>query len=216
MTGIIEAGTVISLISGVLTIIDATFKIYDSAKDANGQPEAFRQVAAQLPLVEDILQRAGTKAKTLDESEQDILEPILKSCKTKAGRLHEIFKKVVRRDDDKWHDRYKKAFSTFGKGHQVECLMEGILKDIQLLLACDKLAETATDDEIKRLEEAIKELDEMEPSLQDEADSHFTHFGSGDLIGTTGNGTTYLNKGSGDMWNNTFGDGTTANFGSKK
>ena len=56
MTGIVEAGTVIGLISGVISIIEATKAVYDAAKDAKGQPEAFRQVAARLPLVNDIPQ----------------------------------------------------------------------------------------------------------------------------------------------------------------
>jgi hypothetical protein len=51
MTGVVEAGTVIGLISGVISIIEATKTIYDAAKDVKGQPDAFRQVAARLPLV---------------------------------------------------------------------------------------------------------------------------------------------------------------------
>ncbi|KAH8749773.1 hypothetical protein F5882DRAFT_81723 [Hyaloscypha sp. PMI_1271] len=50
-----EAGFVISLIASVITIVDATKKVYNAAKDAKGQPEAFRQIAARLPLVIEIL-----------------------------------------------------------------------------------------------------------------------------------------------------------------
>ena len=55
MTGVVEAGTIVGLISGVILIIEATKTIYDAAKDAKGQPEAFRQVAARLPLVRELL-----------------------------------------------------------------------------------------------------------------------------------------------------------------
>jgi hypothetical protein len=214
MTGFVEAGAVLSLISGLITIIDATKTIYDGAKDTKGQPDAFRQVAARLPLVEAVLRRAEAKTITLRESEQDALRPLLASCKTKAEDLHKIFEKVVHRDDDKWHDRYKKAFSAMKKGVRVELLMEGILKDVQVL-ACREL-ETATDDEQKQLDDAIKEMEEIYSSLQEEADNlSLVHSGSGDNIATTGHGTTNLNKGSGSIYNNTFGDGTTANFGSK-
>jgi hypothetical protein len=37
-----EAGFVVSLILGVISIIEATKTVYDAAKDAKGQPEAFR------------------------------------------------------------------------------------------------------------------------------------------------------------------------------
>jgi hypothetical protein len=46
--------------------------------------------------------------------------------------------------------------------------MEGILKDIQVL-ACERLMGTATYAQMKELEEAIKEMNEMPPSLPDEA-----------------------------------------------
>jgi hypothetical protein len=211
MTGFVEAGAVLSLLSGLITIIDATKTIYDGAKDTKGQPDAFRQIAARLPLVETVLQRAEAKTRTLRESEQDALKPLLASCTTKAEDLHKIFEKVVHRDDDNWHSRYKKAFSAMKKGVRVELLMEGILKDIQVL-ACSELG-TATENEQKELDDAIKEMDS---SLQDEADNiSLVHSGSGDNIATTGHGTTNLNKGSGSMYNNTFGDGTTATFGSK-
>jgi hypothetical protein len=67
MAGVLEAGTLVSLISGVITIIDATRTVYDATKDAQGQPQAFRQVAARLPLVKDILQRAEEKTGVLHE-----------------------------------------------------------------------------------------------------------------------------------------------------
>jgi hypothetical protein len=46
MTRVVEAGTLISFILGVIPIIEAIKTVYDAAKDAKGQPGAFRQVAA--------------------------------------------------------------------------------------------------------------------------------------------------------------------------
>ena len=51
-----EAGFVIGLIPGVISIIEVTKTVHDAVKDAKGQPEAFRQVAARPPLVIEILQ----------------------------------------------------------------------------------------------------------------------------------------------------------------
>lgn len=86
-----EAGFVVGLISGVISIIEATKTVYDTAKDAKGQPEAFRQVAARLPLVIEILHSAEGRTHTLDETAQEALEPILESCKAKAENLKKIF-----------------------------------------------------------------------------------------------------------------------------
>ena len=79
-----EAAFVVGLISGVISIIEATKTAYDAAKDAKGQPEAFRQVAARLPLVIEILRSVTERIQSLDETAQEALEPILESCKAKA------------------------------------------------------------------------------------------------------------------------------------
>jgi hypothetical protein len=200
MTDIVEAGTVIGLISGVISIVEATKTEYDAIKDAKGQPEAFRQVAARLPLVNEILQSAKERSRTLDESTREALKPTIKSCKAKAEDLKKLFQEVIRKDDDKWYDRYKKAVGTLGKGDKVECLMEGMLKDIQVL-ACERLIGIATYTQMKELEEAIKEMNEMPPSLPDKARSVIqTHSGSGDNIRYTSPGTITIDKGSGDVY----------------
>jgi F0F1-type ATP synthase delta subunit len=119
-----EAGFVVGLIASVISIIEATKTVYNAAKDAKGQPEAFRQVAARLPLANEILHSAKERTQTLNESAQEALEPILESCKVKAENLQKIFQKVIRKDDDKWYDRYKKALGTLGKEGKVECLCQ--------------------------------------------------------------------------------------------
>ena len=158
-----EAAFVVGLISAVISIIGATKTVYDDAKDAKGQPEAFRQVAAQLPLVIEILRSAIERIQLLEDTVQEALE-LVKSCKAKAEKLHEIFQKVIRKDDDKWYDRYKKALGTLGKGDKVECLMEGILKDIQVLV-CERLMGPATEAQEKEIEEAIKQMNAMASSI---------------------------------------------------
>ena len=207
-----EAGLVVGLISGVISIIKAAKSVYDAAKDAKGQPEAFRQVDARLPLVIEILRISEEKAKTLNEIAQEALKPILESCKAKAENLKKIFQEVIRKSDDKWYDRYKKALGTLGKECKVECLMEGILKDIKVL-ACERLIGIATYAQMKEIKEAIKQLNEMPSSLPDEAgDAIQTHTGSGDNIAHTGRGAQH--NGTGDLYHNEIkGD---AHFGSKK
>ncbi|PQE05176.1 hypothetical protein CJF31_00011326 [Rutstroemia sp. NJR-2017a BVV2] len=126
------------------SIIEAAKTVYDAAGDAKGQPEVFPQVAARLSLVIEILRSAEERASALDETVLDAIEHTLELCKAKPENLNKIFQKVIRKDDDKWFDRYKKALSTLGKGSKVEDLMEEILKDTQLL-ACEKLMGIVTE-----------------------------------------------------------------------
>lgn len=211
-----ETSFIFGLISSAITIIEAIKTAYDAAKDAQGQPEAFRQVAARLPLVIRILQSARIRAQSLDETAQEALEPTIESCKAKAEALRKIFEKVARKDDDKWYDRYKKiVVGTLGKQGRVEGLMEGILKDMHVLV-CEKLIGTATDAEVKEIKEAMKQMKDMPSSLPDEtADAlQQQHSGSGDNIGATGGSVLNLHKGTGDQYHNVItGD---AHFGGKK
>ncbi len=82
-----EVVFVISLILSVISIIEGTNTVYNAAKDAKGQPEAFRQVAVRLPLVTAILHKAKERTQTLDETAQEALESTLELCKTKAEAL---------------------------------------------------------------------------------------------------------------------------------
>ncbi|KAH6702780.1 WD40-repeat-containing domain protein [Leptodontidium sp. MPI-SDFR-AT-0119] len=143
-----EAVLVIGLIGSLISIIDAAKKIYDTAGDSKGLPEEFRQVAARLPLVIEILRNAEARASKLDKTKLEAIKQTLESCKAKAEKLEKMFEKVIRKDDDKWFDRYKKALRTVGKGDKVECLMEGIHKDTQLLIS-EKLMGTATEAQVK-------------------------------------------------------------------
>ncbi|KAI9656423.1 MAG: hypothetical protein M1829_000414 [Trizodia sp. TS-e1964] len=192
-----------TLLPRVISIIEATKTVYDAAKDANGQPEAFRQVAARLPLVTAILHKAKERTHTLDETAQEALEPTLESCKTKAEKLEKIFRKVIWTDDNKWLDRYKKAVGTLGKQGRVEGLMEEILKDVQVI-ACEKLMGTATNAEVKEIKEAMKQMRDMPSSLPDETGDALNqqHSGSGDNIGATGESVLNLHKGTGDQYHN--------------
>jgi hypothetical protein len=67
--------------------------------------------------------------------------------------------------------------------------MEGILKDIQVL-ACERLMGTATDAQVKEIEEAIKQMDEMPSPLQDETGGVIqTNRDGGDNFANMGPGT---------------------------
>lgn len=210
-----EVAFVVGLVASVIGIIDGVKTVWDAAKDPKGQPEAFRQVAARLPLVLSILEKAKSEANKLDEAAQEDLEKVLESCKEKAEKLNKIFKKVLPGDEDGRLDRYRKAVSAPFKGGRVEELMEGILRDAQLI-ATDKLMGVATEEQVKELADAITEMKEMPSSLNDEIGSvSQTHSGSGHNIANTGPGNTnniQSGGGSGSQYN----IAGSAHFGGEK
>lgn len=53
MSGV-EAITILGLISSIIAIVDGIKRVHDTASNTRGLPEAFREVAARLPIVQDI------------------------------------------------------------------------------------------------------------------------------------------------------------------
>ncbi|RYO74334.1 hypothetical protein DL764_010859 [Monosporascus ibericus] len=158
---------VIGLISGIIAIISATVKVYGAATDASGLPEAFRDVAKRLPLVQETLQTAREYLNTADPEEAfyNAIKPVLEGCEDKAKRLAAIFEKVVPQADVSIMERYLLAARTLGKGDTVESLMKGILDDVQLLTG-NRVTKLPTKAEIAHLiRAAIDEVSAIPPSL---------------------------------------------------
>ncbi|KHE79372.1 hypothetical protein GE21DRAFT_1276924 [Neurospora crassa] len=143
---------VISIISNVISIIDAVCKVVSACKDVNGLPDAMREVRVRLPLVEDTLERIKECMKMNGNKKSlDAMDEVLKACEEKATLLGTIFKADLPPPSSRPSAR--KRFTTaaimtlhVGKSRKVESLMRGILDDIRLLAdnraldACDNAA----------------------------------------------------------------------------
>ena len=130
-----EAMTILGIISSVISIVDGTKQVYDAASNTNGLPEAFREVAARLPIVRDILDSAKRHFREEDTNEESCkaAKKVVEKCQSKAQNLEDIFKKVIPADDASRAERYFSAVRSVGKGNRVETLMKGMLEDLQLL-----------------------------------------------------------------------------------
>ncbi|KAM7203445.1 hypothetical protein V8F20_004039 [Naviculisporaceae sp. PSN 640] len=125
---------VIGLISAVVGIIDATLKIYNAARDAQGLPDEFRVVAERLPLVKNTLQVARDGVE--DNPDQDSvtsMKGLLKGCEGRALSLEKIFKVVMPPESATKMQRLCAALGTLRKKKDVETLMKDILADIELM-----------------------------------------------------------------------------------
>ncbi|KAE9377213.1 hypothetical protein N431DRAFT_436474 [Stipitochalara longipes BDJ] len=205
MTGITEAEAIIGLVSAIISIIDAAKKVYDATQDANGLPEAFREVAQRLPLVENTLLtvKRDVDAGHWDGNRSAAVKKTLESCQTKSAKLEKIFKDVIPGDTASRFDRYVAAARKLGKGSRVETLMKGILDDLSLVAG----------KQVAGLSEAIMAISKLKPSLTSEQlpeqDVAYSHSGSGHINHVEGN--QYNNHGSGKQYN--FETVTTLNLG---
>jgi hypothetical protein len=214
MSGVEAAGLVIGLISGTIAIVDATKKIYDAAKDQQGLPAAFREVAQRLPLVQNILNNAKARADDgqVDDEASRGATSILEACKGRAQKLEEIFRKVVPQEGGSRLDRYYRAARTLGKDSKVEMLMKGILDDLNLLSVQFGME---TEVHIQKLEEAIKTVSALEPSVPDHVFDQSSYINNNLGAGTQNNfnasgGENYNNLGPGNQFMGAIG---TLNLG---
>lgn len=205
-----EAFAVLGAISSIIAIVDGIKQVYDAATNAQGLPNAFREFAARLPLVHTILVLAkqhieGDAHKESYDGAKDVVE----GCKDKAKKLEELFQKVVPTDGASRAERYRLAVKSLGKGHRVETLMKEMLEDVQLLAINHSMA-TVTDTQLKEVDDAIKEVAALPPSIPEHPTegigSTAIHYGSGSI--NQAQRDQFNNPGSGQFYqaqNMTFG-----------
>lgn len=189
---------VLGIISAVISIVDATIKVYNAAKDEVGLPPSFKTVVTKLPLVSKLLEDAERYVENGADKDLTLtFTPIVTDCNVKATQLQQLFEKVVAAEGDSRFQRYVKAARTIGKGGRVETLMKAILDNLQLLTAQFPQAVSRRGQE--NLTAAIEDVSKIEPSLPDgfEDAPTFANYGSGAQNVNTGAGSLYYHQNSG-------------------
>ena len=202
MTGA-EALAVLGGSSSIITIFEGIRQVYETAKNAQGLPQAFHDVAGRLPFVRDILASAKQDIEDgiVDEVSCEGVKHVVKSCEEKAQKLDEIFHKVCPTGNASYTERYYKAIKIYGKGSKVEILMKEIMVDVQLL-TCEHGMKTATKTQQEQILHAIAELSSIPPSVPQHVlgdnRAMANNYGSGTQYNAQDNGRQY-NSGGGTM-----------------
>lgn len=161
-----EVIAVLGVISSIISIVDGTKKVYDAATNAQGLPEAFREVAGRLPIVGNTLDSAkqNIEERKVNNDSCKGVKHIVEACEEKAKKLEELFHKAIPADGASDLKRYFKAVKAWGKGSEVESLMKGMLEDVQFL-ACEHGIKTATKAQQEQIIKAIAEVSAVSPSV---------------------------------------------------
>jgi hypothetical protein len=207
-----EVIVVLGVISSIISIVDGTKQIYDAATNAQGLPEAFRDVAGRLPIVRNILGSAKQHIDKGDVNEDSCkgVKHVVEACEKKAKKLDELFHKAIPADGASDLKRYYKAVKAYGKGNEVENLMKGMLEDVQLL-ACEHGMKTATKAQQEQIAQAITEVSVIPSSVPEHVfqETGFTANNSGPGTQNNAQGE-YIAQGSARQYNSAGG---TMNFG---
>jgi hypothetical protein len=197
---------VIGGISGVISIIDASIKIYDSARRDLRLGDTFEVVGRRLPIILNTLQTCESHLEPRKDSIPtdvcEALQKIVDTCDEKAGRWREIFEKVIPGEGDGWKKRYLKIFKRLGNGNKVEELMLSITEDVQLIVNHDSV-QSATPDQKADLDNIIKEMKSVKSSVSEEEIAGNTfNSGGGPQTNNVNSGSGQLHSGSGYQINN--------------
>ncbi|OHW92213.1 hypothetical protein CSPAE12_09224 [Colletotrichum incanum] len=168
----------LSITASTITVIQSLLAAYDTIKNIKDLPKAFAEVGRSLPLVKetlDLAQQALNSDKP-DENVKSAIQPALTECLKRAKTIKDIFNEI---EPGNQQDKGVKEWSAFarfyrtkvipfGKAHKVEALMQDILNKLKVLAIHHGFKVHAESlGQIEKLENAIKSLAEVEPSLPD-------------------------------------------------
>lgn len=196
-------------LSAVISLLDASIKIYDSAQHDIKLSATFEVVRLRLPVLLHTLEickkNLGSRPDAITVEVCEALENTLDGCDAKASNLRAIFEKIMPGENDKWDKRYLKALRRLGKGNKVEELMASITEDVQLVVNHNSV-QSATVRQNLELDNIIKEMKSIESSVPVAntmtfssgrgAQTNNVNSGSGQQITNSGHvGTQYFNSG---------------------
>ncbi|KAF4340921.1 hypothetical protein FBEOM_5157 [Fusarium beomiforme] len=168
---------VLGVISGAITVIEATITLCKIAKDSSGLPPSLRDAASRLPLIQDSLTIAahGIQHDSQAQESYAALETVLQSCSDKAIQLHQIFEAMVPQAGATRTHRYLKAVKSFPQVDKANVLVEGILGDLQVL-TLNHVVKAATREQIKELMDTrTRSTGEGEPTGRSECRKQHGH-----------------------------------------
>ncbi|KAJ5813504.1 TPR repeat protein [Penicillium pulvis] len=195
-------------ISAVISLLDASIKIYDSAQHDIKLSATFEVVRLRLPILLHTLEickkNLGSRQDAIPGEVCEALENTLDGCDAKALNLRAIFEKIIPGESDTWDKRYIKILRRLGKGNKVEELMASITEDVQLVVNHNSV-QSASARQTLELDDIIKEMKSIESSVPTAntmtfssgggAQTNNVNSGSGQQIHTNGNvGTQYFNS----------------------
>jgi hypothetical protein len=167
----------LSIIAGIITIVDSILSTYSAIREIKGLPKAFEEVEGDLPLVKETLEIAHRQLyyNTPSDAEKRAIEPVIKACESKLVELNKILTRIQKQKKESngetkdWSSLakfYHKIVVPMGKAHRVETLMSAMMNSLKAL-AIHQVFKAATQPQIGKLEEAIQGLLQVEPSIPD-------------------------------------------------
>jgi hypothetical protein len=167
---------IIGLVSGIVTLIEASVSIYKALENGPGLPGAFRNSAARLPLIQESLTLVSENldADASSAASQAALKQVLDSSTGRATALHDAFQAMVQPPGVSPWTRGLIAMQAKSKARHVDKLISGIMEDLQVLTA-NHAVKAATRAQVEGLVAKIKQNKELIEREDDEEAVGYRH-----------------------------------------
>lgn len=184
--------------------LDRVQSLFQDTRSLQGVP-AFAAVADALPLIRPVLGPLSTC--TLRPSVQERVAGHFDGLYKTAEALRDIFERASgHQDSSSMMQAYHQAVLGQGQAYTVEALMMRCLEDLSFL--ADICPNNAAHEDLVPLEEAVKRLKQIEPSVPEAlfksnttTSSWYYNTGSGTQFVMSGKGNQNINNGQGAQYN---------------
>jgi len=187
-TGIAEAATVYSLVTGTIELIKTAIEIYQAVRDKDKLPQKLHIVAERLPSIEQLLATSEQQSYTLPADTWVAVHQNVQRCYTCCEEMRDIFEKAFPQAANVMHRVWTGAVTILsGKGKRAEELLREVSHELEVLGQHHVVSNTELLAEIKA---SVDQLGVGDGSV-------YQHFGSGPLGVNPASGTQTINRNSG-------------------
>ncbi|KAK3647282.1 hypothetical protein LTR56_008113 [Elasticomyces elasticus] len=194
MSGVAEAATVYSLVTGTIEIIKTAIEIWEAVKDKDKLPRQLRVVAEKLPSIQQLLATSEQQyqLKRLPDTQWATARQNVERCRTGCEDIRGIFDKAFPSNANAAQRIWTGTVTALsGRGKKAEELLQDVYKELEVLGQYHIVTNTEL---LAQIGAAVEELKGGEKPT-------YHHSGSGALSVHTGTGSQYTNSGEGHMFN---------------
>ncbi|KAK4901246.1 hypothetical protein LTR27_001803 [Elasticomyces elasticus] len=194
MSGVAEAATVYSLVTGTIEIIKTAIEIWEAVKDKDKLPRQPRVVAEKLPSIQQLLATSEQQYQLmrLPDTKWATARQNVERCRTGCEDIRGIFDKAFPSNANAVQRVWTGTVTVLsGRGKKAEELLQDVYKELEVLGQYHIVTNTEL---LAQIGAAVKELKGGEKPT-------YHHSGSGALSVHTGTGPQYTNSGEGHMFN---------------
>ncbi|KAK4961404.1 hypothetical protein LTR10_001894 [Elasticomyces elasticus] len=190
MSGVAEAATVYSLVTGTIEIIKTAIEIWEAVKDKDKLPRQLRVVAEKLPSIQQLLATSEQQyqLKRLPDSQWVTAKQNVERCRTGCEDIRGIFDKAFPSNANAVQRAWTGTVTVLsGRGKKAEELFREVYQELEIL---GQYHIVTNIDILAQLKAAVEQLGASDKTT-------YQHYGAGPLSVNASTGTQHVNTNSG-------------------